>query len=215
MGKPNGQPPATSADASAVKPGRGFDPLRDLFVAQSEKPAGIGEINLRALTPYQRALLVIDGTLTKFIEAYTLEPVQVIHLDQAVRELTSHHLWLDAPAGTQVIARQVLLWARYSDQMRAFAVSLIVPERLGTSVQEAVETGGEGLGRILLQNELETRREVLWYGLESNNELPARLRERTRGDLISRTYRIFCQNLPIMLINEKFPLEDTPEPAHY
>ena len=38
-----------------------FDPLSDLFVAQFAKPAQLGGVNLRALTPFHRALLVIDG----------------------------------------------------------------------------------------------------------------------------------------------------------
>ena len=35
-----------------------FDPLSDLFVAQSARPAEVHTINLRTLTPFQRALLV-------------------------------------------------------------------------------------------------------------------------------------------------------------
>jgi hypothetical protein len=55
----------------------GFNPLKDLFAAQSSKPETLREVNLRALSPFQRALLVIDGTVTKFIEAYTMEPVEI------------------------------------------------------------------------------------------------------------------------------------------
>ena len=46
--------------------GVGFDPLSDLLVAQVDKPAHLKAINLRTLTPYQRALLTIDGTVTTF-----------------------------------------------------------------------------------------------------------------------------------------------------
>lgn len=194
---------------------RPFDPLRDLFVAQSSRPSEVREINLRALTPFQRALLVIDGTLTKFIEAYTLEPVEVLHQGQEIRVLEEDHEWLEVPAGTELVARQVILRGKYSHSFHAYATSLIVPARLGQTVQEAVDSGSEGLGRILLANEMETRREVLWYGMESTDELPPALRRLVEGELISRTYRIFAHQTPILLINEKFPSGESSQPSHY
>ncbi len=190
-----------------------FDPLRDLFVAQADRPSGVSEINLRALTPFQRALLVIDGTVTKFIEAFSLEPVEVVHILQEAHTLSEDHPWLDLLRGTEVVARQVVLSGKYSGAFHAFATSLIVPERLGTTLQAAVADRNIGLGRILLDGKIETRREVLWYGMESSEELPASLRGKVRGELISRTYRIISGGTPIMLINEKFPTGGREQPA--
>lgn len=51
----------------------GFDPFADLLSAQASRPLELRPVNLRTLTPFQRALVSIDGTVTKFIEAYTLE----------------------------------------------------------------------------------------------------------------------------------------------
>ena len=53
-------------------------------------------INMRALSPFHRALLVIDGTVTTFLEAYTLEPIEVVKIGQAVQELAAESPWLDA-----------------------------------------------------------------------------------------------------------------------
>ncbi len=44
-----------------------FSPLNELLTAQAAKPAGLSAVNLRVLSPFQRSLLVIDGTVTKFI----------------------------------------------------------------------------------------------------------------------------------------------------
>src|SRR3989304_99825 len=101
-----------------------FAPLSDLFVAQFAKPPDLGGVNLRALTPFQRALLVIDGTVTKVIEAYTLAPVQTVHPGQERRALTSDQPWLEAPSGTEVLARRVFLEGRYTRTVYAYAVSL-------------------------------------------------------------------------------------------
>src|SRR3989304_4469863 len=78
-----------------------FDPLSDLFVAQFAKPPDLGIVNLRALTPFQRALLVIDGTVTKFIEAYTMEPVTVRIISHEQRRLSAENAWLEAEGGAR------------------------------------------------------------------------------------------------------------------
>lgn len=182
-----------------------FDPLSDLFVAQFARPARLGPVNLRALTPFQRALLVIDGTVTKFIEAYTMEPVDTRRLSQELRELAADHPWLEAPAGTPVIARTVLLRGEYSQTIYAYASSLVVPDRLPAHMSGMLTDPAGSLGRMLQESRMETRREVLWYGREPSPDLPPELRTYATGEVIGRTYRILTGGRPVMLINEKFP----------
>ena len=63
--------------------------MKSLFVAQDKKPATLREINLARLTPFQRGLLVTDGTVTRFIEAYTFAPVEVVLVQQKRQILSS------------------------------------------------------------------------------------------------------------------------------
>ena len=107
-----------------------FDPFADLLSAQADRPRTLQPVNLRALTPFQRALLSIDGTVTKFIEAYVLEPVESVLLVQQTQLLQDEHHWLALPAQSEIIARQVLLRGRYSATIYAYAVSLLAPQRL-------------------------------------------------------------------------------------
>jgi len=186
--------------------GGGFDPLSDLLVAQIEKPVHLIEANLRTLTPYQRALLSIDGTVTKFIEAYRMEPVDVVLIDQDVHSLEAAHPWLEIGEGTPVISRQVLLQGKYSRTLYAYAVSLLVHDQLPEAVREDLKDHPGGIGRVLIKNRLETRREVLWYGREHIENLPEPVCHLTDGRFLSRTYRIICKGNPFMLINEKFPM---------
>jgi len=192
-----------------------FDPLSDLFVAQFARPTDLGPINLRTLTPFQRALLVIDGTVTKFIEAYAMEPVEVVRLSQETRRLSGDEAWLEGDEGTPVIAREVLLQGKYNHAFYAYAMSIVVPERLPGEVRDRLDEVGEGLGQILNQHEMETRREVLWYGRQHIGDLPAAVRRRADGDFFSRTYRIICNGLPVMLIHEKFPSHAEGLPYHH
>lgn len=196
-----------SEPVSSTNVNKMYDPLEELFVAQSAKPVHLGEINLRALTPFHRALLVIDGTVTKFIEAYNLDPIEVIKINQEERILSTDHPWLDASKGLPVITREVILRGKYSYQVYAYAISLIVTDRLPLNVQDALKSQKIGIGQALLSSRMETYREVLWYGKEQPDQLPAIIMEFENKEFISRTYRIIVKNQPLMLINEKFPID--------
>ncbi len=192
-----------------------FDPLKDLILAQGTEQAAWVGINLRTLSPFQRALLVIDGTVTKFIESYMMEPVDVVRLTQELQRLPEDHAWLEAPMGTEVITRQVLLRGRNSLTVYAYAASLLIPDRLPEAVKQKLEVDIGGIGRILLNSRMESFREVLWFGRERVNALPVNIRNFFGDGLISRTYRIFYNGRPTILINEKFPSENDWVPDHH
>lgn len=194
-----------------------FDPLSDVFVAQFARPEGLKGVNLRALTPFQRALLVIDGTVTKFIEASTLEPVTVVPISQEHRRLARVEDWLEAGAGTRVIARHVVLEGSHTHNFYALAASLLVVERLPVGIEEQLDRTPGGLGRVLADRRLESYRDILWYGRERVpvEELPDAVRSRTNGEFISRAYRIIIGGRPILLVNEKFPATPDSLPTHH
>lgn len=182
-----------------------YDPFADLMLVQDERPLQMAQIDLRTITPYHRALLAIDGTVTKFIEAYRLEPVEVTLLKQENQFLCQDHPWLNTTIGEDVIARQVLLRGRYSGTTYAYAVSLLMPQRLPPDILQRLSAEPSGIGRALLNSQIENRREILWYGREVLEQLPAEVQHCTGSEFISRTYRIIANGKPTMLISEKFP----------
>lgn len=182
-----------------------YDPFKDLMLVQEERPLQLHQLDLRTLTPYQRALLAIDGTVTKFIEAYELEPVEATLLKQEVQLVFQDHPWLEVAAQTELVAREVLLRGRYSGTTYAYAVSLLVTERLPKNLLQGLHKEPSGIGRALLNSQIENRREILWYGHEVIKELPAVVQLYTGNEFLSRTYRIVADGKPIMLICEKFP----------
>jgi len=206
----------TGRSAEATTPGAGtFRPIDELFVAQFARPAQLSEPNLRALTPFQRALLVIDGTVTRFIEAFTMEPIEIVKLGQEKYSLAADNEWLDSLRGDPVVARTVLLQGMYSHRVHAFAASLITLDRVSDDLRSQLDAAGGSVGRILLSNRLETRREILWYGREHVDDLDSGVLQRTGTEFITRTYRIIYLGEPIMLINEKFPVGLDTNPAHH
>ena len=188
-----------------LTPNDDFDPFADLILMQREKPRSLRSVNLHTLSPFQRALLSLDGTVTKFIEAYRLEPIEITRLRQHEQPLSDDHHWLEASAGTRVLAREVLLRGKYSATVYAYAVSLLILDRLPERVIQDLDVEPAGLGRILLNSQLENRRDILWYGRECVETLPDPIAAETGQDFLSRTYRIVVGDRPIMLINEKFP----------
>lgn len=182
-----------------------FDPFADLLSAQGRRPRDLDPVDLRELTPFQRALVSIDGTVTKFIEAYLLDPVESVLLTQQTQIMEMDHPWLELPAGGEVVSRQVLLRGRYSSKIYAYAVSLLAPQRLPAGLLQDLAIEPAGIGRVLLNSQIENRREILWYGREHLRGLPENISRYTGNDFISRTYRIMTQGQPVMLISEKFP----------
>lgn len=184
--------------------------MEDLFLAQSAKPADWAEINLSQLTPFHRMLLVTDGTVTRLIEAYTLSPVEVVRLHQETHILPTEHVWLELPAGREILVREVILQtqgnAEFPTIVHTYATSLIVPQRLPQVIREGLEIHGEGLGRLLRSSGLETQRDLLWCGIEHPKELPEAIVHLAGKHFLSRAYRVVAGGQPIMLINEKFPL---------
>ena len=183
--------------------------MKDLFIAQCAKPSDLEEVQLSQLTPFQRALLVTDGTVTRFIEAYTFSPVEVVLLHQETQTLPADHVWLEVEKGTEVIARQVMLQTGHMGGQQptahTYATSLIVLDRIPQVIKEGLTFKGKGLGQLLQHSGLETRRDLLWWGLNHPKDPPEAFLRLEGQPFLSRTYRIVTDGHPIMLISEQFP----------
>jgi chorismate-pyruvate lyase len=191
-------------------PAAPFDPAVRLFLAQNQRPAHLAAVRPDELSPLQRGLLVIDGTVTTFLSAWALESVAVQPLSQrgAVLPVASMPLaetWLDAPAGTPVMERSVLLVGARSQTLFAFAESVICTERLPAALRTGLLSGGLSLGQLLLLPGFESRREGLWYGREHPATLSPAVAALTEPDFLTRTYRVSAESRPLMLVTERFP----------
>ena len=72
---------------------------------------------------------------------------------------------------------------------------------------DEIESGDESLGRLLHQFKIEVRRELLFFGTEEQSTVRDS-KEQIKGlKLLSRTYRILSMGQPLMVIEEKFPVD--------
>lgn len=186
--------------------------LNKLFVAQAARPPTLDDIDPSRLTPLQRALLVTDGTVTHLIEAYTFSPVEVVPLQEAEQASGIEHAWLELPIGNPVVTREVVLQTpatnAQASKIHAYAISHIVYQRLPMSVVEGLKSRTGGLGVLLQRTTWETRRDLLWWGVERATGLPDAIKHLESKPFLSRTYRIVAKKDPLMVITEKFPLDE-------
>ena len=187
-----------------------FDPAAEVFIAQAQRPGGLAAVSLRDLTPFQRALMVIDGTVTRFIEAYQQEPVNIFRLAQTEARTVAADRWLQVPAEENVIRRQVLLRGASTGRCFAWADSCLAASRLTAGMRAGLETDPGGLGRILLDSVIETRRECLWFGREQLSDIPEVVADGLGHDFLTRTYRVITNESPLMLITERFAFQQRP-----
>ncbi len=187
--------------------------LNKLFVAQAARPPTLDDIKPSRLTPFQRALLVTDGTVTHLIEAYTFSPIEVVPLRETEQALGIEYAWLELPIGDPVVTREIVLQTHATDtqapKTHAYAISHIVYERLPSSVVAGLKSRTGGLGVLLQRTTWETRRDLLWWGLERAVGLPDAIGHLESKPFLSRTYRVVAKKDPLMIITEKFPLDES------
>ena len=187
--------------------------LNKLFVAQAARPPILDDIRPSRLTPFQRSLLVTDGTVTHLIEAYMFSPVEVVPLRETEQALDIEYTWLELPIGDPVVTREVVLQTPAADtqapKIHAYAISHLIYERLPNSVVEGLKSRAGGLGALLQRTIWETRRDLLWWGVERAVGLPDAIGHLESKLFLSRTYRVVAKKDPLMFITEKFPLDES------
>jgi len=177
-----------------------LSPMQPYFKSRGYVPGGVvtnskNEIfHMERLPPFLRTLLVADGTVTKSLEAYFWEQVEVENLGQGPLRLTQKEPALDLLAGATVLERRVRLLGMESRREFALAHSLIKLEALPAHVREDLQQGRIGIGELLRERALETYREILDVGQSDAS-----------GETIYRTYRIVIQHQPAIMITETFP----------
>jgi chorismate-pyruvate lyase len=162
-------------------------------------------------------LLSADGTVTTMLEACTGEPIATRTTRQAGpapldRLLATTGRWWHPDAGLlelapteQLIARRAILTGARSDRAYLLAESLLVPGRLPAECAERLTRAGASLGRLLLADTLETRREVLEITAVRAGAASDELGVASGATLARRTYRIIAAGRVAAAVTEWLP----------
>lgn len=170
-----------------------------------QQTLGKSHINPAELSTFQRILLTTDGTLTHILEAYLYEPIQVVKLSEKSTTLTQDIKIMNLSQGTEVIARKILLRGRISRRNFLYAESILVPERLEKKFRDELLKTQTPIGKIWLENRVETFKEIIDSGKENNHLLASYFGLETETNFFFRTYCVYSNRQATMMITEKFP----------
>ena len=163
------------------------------------------QIDFSSLSPFQKILLIADGTLTNILEAFLNEPIGVVKLSEKIVSITENIQPLEIKVGTEVIERQILLQGKRSRRNWLYADSIIVLELVEEKFREKLIKSHTPIGKLWVKHKTETFKEIVTYALEPAGYLSDYFNIIKEDKLLSRTYRVFSNRQPVMMITEKFP----------
>lgn len=156
-------------------------------------------IDVSALDPLHRVLLVTDGTLTETLEAIFLEPIELVRLGQRNVAANDSHALLQPQPGETIVERQILLRGSQSGKNYVYANSLIAADRLGPEFRRGLVESNVPLGRLWIEQRLETFKEFL--------EVRCGHDAADGSMMLARTYRVHSGGRPVFVITEQFPAQ--------
>jgi chorismate-pyruvate lyase len=175
------------------------------FTAQAELPADLDTVELGALDPFLRNLLVTDGTVSRSLEAHTLRPVTVEPVEQSETlppVAVARHLRLDED---EACLRRRVVMRIAGPEPSVWAESFVVPGRVPIEFLRALRENSRGIGGSLEQLKLESWRELLWFGLGSPPPWPG---PSQTARTLRRAYLILIERSPALLIAEDFAVAE-------
>jgi chorismate-pyruvate lyase len=162
-------------------------------------------VDAQLLSSFQRILLTTDGTVTDILEAHLWEAMRIVKLYQDCTETDASVPYLDIGPHAPVLIRKIILRGESSERNYIYAESLVALDRLDDRIRLGLIETQKPVGQLMLEARLETFREILSCCYEPAEEIGEYLGVSPDARLISRTYRVFANREPFMLITEKFP----------
>lgn len=163
----------------------------------------LGSPAFAQLPRFLRVLLTADGTVTTSLEAYFAEPIRIEAVTQTLTPTVRALPLLNAAAGAELIDRRVRLCGSESARVYAYAESLLQPTALPSAIRQDILAGRIGIGELLRNRALPSFRELVTMGSDDSG---AKLFMDARyANAVFRTYRIFLEGIPAILITEYFP----------
>jgi chorismate-pyruvate lyase len=158
-----------------------------------------------ALPPFLRVLLVTDGTVTRSLEAYFAEPIDVEVLTHAESRSSRSYPALDIATGDPIVHRRVTLRGGNTRTVYAFAESIVVLARVSPEMRRKLIEEKTGIGELLIESRSETYRQLVAINRSEAGEWAAYLLIDSGASVVTRTYEIHMGGRATIQIEEVFP----------
>lgn len=165
-----------------------------------------GKLKLSEVDPFDRVLLLSDGTLTHVIEAHALEPIGLVPLAQTLTRARRAIRSLDLKKSEALIEREILLRGVCSGHHYLFASSQIAADRLDREFRKQLLAAKLPIGVLWKKLRIETYKEILRMGRRPAADLAEHFGGDATQPLLFRRYRVFSHGRPAMIITEAFPV---------
>jgi chorismate-pyruvate lyase len=170
-----------------------------------------GEIDGTRIGVVQRLLLGTDGTVTQLLATCVGEGIRAVILCQHLRLAGDERHVLGLGRRRRILDRRVLLRGTVTGRDYICGESLIALDRLAPAMSKSLLRTEAPIGLLLREHRTETFREILHCGMVPARDLAVHFGTSEATPLLARTYRVWIDRRPAMLITEKFPQTYGPE----
>jgi chorismate-pyruvate lyase len=174
------------------------------FTAQHEAATDLDRVEIVDLDPFLRGLLFTDGTVSRALEAHALAPVAVQAVEQVDTSLPPRiATHLEVEPDEHCMRRRVVM--SFADSgPSVWAESYIIPRRLPADFLAVLDGSAQGIGGSLQSLQLESWRDLLWFGLGRS---PQWSQDAGATTALTRFYRVLIDRAPALLISEAFAVQ--------
>lgn len=166
---------------------------------------GAPSLRFSELPPFLRVLLMTDGTVTRSLEAYFGEPIDVDVLSHSELRSDRSYPEVNVALGDPILRRCVTLRGRITRSIYAFAESVVVLASISNEMKRKLIEERKGIGELLSASKLETFRELLRIRRACAKEWAVHLSVAEDARVVIRNYKIFRDGRAAMEIEEVFP----------
>ena len=172
-----------------------------------ENPAARNDpLQLSTLPPFLRVLLVTDGTVTKSMEAYFWEPIEIDVLAHSYMSSEREYADIDVVPGDPILRRCVILRGKISRTAYAFAESVMAGNRIPSDMKRKLIEDTQGIGALLRESRKETYRELSRVKRADAGEWAVHLGMDKNAGVLLRDYKIHLDGQAAIQIEEVFPI---------
>ena len=178
----------------------------DCSLPKALKPILGAHCDLAGVSDLERIMLTCDGTFTFQLEAFVQELIEVDILSYEQRSITGKAAAImKSVPGAAVWERKVLLRGAETGEAYVFAHSYVDAARLPKALAEDLKASPAGIGRLFVDYRLSIYRDLVGYFFEDGAAYAPWFPNRKNLEFLSRVYRVFFEERPVMVITEKMP----------
>jgi chorismate-pyruvate lyase len=158
-----------------------------------------------SLSVFQRILLTTNGTVTDILEAYLFEQIQLVKLSEKPIDTEQNFPTIQIEKGDPTIERAILLRGKISRRNFIYAHTVVFVNNLDERFKQELLNTNTPIGKLWLEQRVENFKEITDSGKEPAQELANYFYIEPDENLLFRTYVVYSQAKPTMIITEKFP----------